>query len=135
MVYSVSLFDQFQQAIPYATLAQAIRGLTQLLLASTDEELARWREYLHEAWEGQGQGLVNVVPQLELVVGKQPAVQELPPSEAQQRVNRVFRKFLGSSPPPSTPSSSSWMTCSGPIWAASNSSITCSPTRRHRRGC
>ncbi|MBN1205490.1 MAG: AAA family ATPase [Myxococcaceae bacterium] len=88
-------FDQFQQATPYSTLAQAFRGLTQQLLASTDEELARWRASLLEAWEGQGQVLVNVVPPLELVVGKQPAVQEVPPSEAQQRINRVFRKSLG----------------------------------------
>ncbi|ATB33475.1 trifunctional serine/threonine-protein kinase/ATP-binding protein/sensor histidine kinase [Melittangium boletus] len=88
-------FDQFQRDIPYATLAQAIRGLTQQLLAGTDEELARWSQHLREAWEGQGQVLVNVVPQLELVVGAQPPVPELPPSEAHHRFNRVFRKFLG----------------------------------------
>ena len=32
-----------------------------------------WREHLREAWEGQGQVLVDLVPQLELVAGKQPA--------------------------------------------------------------
>ncbi|WP_224371179.1 trifunctional serine/threonine-protein kinase/ATP-binding protein/sensor histidine kinase [Hyalangium versicolor] len=88
-------FDQFQQAIPYATLSQAIRGLTQQLLAGTDEELARWREHLLKAWEGLGQLLVDAVPQLELVVGKQPPVPELPPAEAVHRFNRVFRQFLG----------------------------------------
>ncbi|WP_375765500.1 AAA family ATPase [Archangium gephyra] len=88
-------FDQFQQDIPYATLAQAIRGLTQQLLSGTDAELAKWRERLQEAWEGEGQLLVDVVPQLELIAGRQPAVLELPASEAQQRFNRVFRKFLG----------------------------------------
>jgi predicted ATPase/signal transduction histidine kinase len=88
-------FDQFQQDIPYATLAQAIRGLTQQLLSGTDEELARWREHLSEAWENQGQVLVDVVPQLRLVAGPQPTVPELPPAEAQHRFNRVFRKFLG----------------------------------------
>jgi predicted ATPase/signal transduction histidine kinase/tRNA A-37 threonylcarbamoyl transferase component Bud32 len=88
-------FDQFQQASPYATLARAIRGLTQQLLAGSDESLARWRELLQEAWEGQGQVLVDVVPQLELVAGKQPPLPELPPGEAQHRFNRVFRKFLG----------------------------------------
>ncbi|QRN94701.1 AAA family ATPase [Archangium violaceum] len=88
-------FDQFQQAIPYATLAQAIRGLTQQLLAGSDEELARWREHLVGAWEGHGQVLLDVVPQLELITGKQPPCPELPPSEAQHRFNRVFRKFLG----------------------------------------
>ena len=88
-------FDQFQQDIPYATLAQAIRGLTQQLLSGTDAELARWRERLQEAWEGEGQLLVDVVPQLELIAGRQPAVLELTASEAQHRFNRVFRKFLG----------------------------------------
>ncbi|MDY7230603.1 trifunctional serine/threonine-protein kinase/ATP-binding protein/sensor histidine kinase [Hyalangium rubrum] len=88
-------FDQFQRAIPYSTLAQAIRGLAQQLLSGTDEELARWREHLREAWEGHGQLLVDVVPQLELVAGKQPPVPELPPAEAQHRFHRVFRKFLG----------------------------------------
>ncbi|WP_257450560.1 trifunctional serine/threonine-protein kinase/ATP-binding protein/sensor histidine kinase [Archangium lipolyticum] len=88
-------FEQFQRDIPYATLAQAIRDLTQQLLASTDEELARWSAHLNEAWEGQGQVLVDVVPQLGLVAGKQPPVQELPPTEAQHRFHRVFRKLLG----------------------------------------
>jgi predicted ATPase/signal transduction histidine kinase len=88
-------FEQFQQAVPYSTVAQAIRGLTQQLLSGTDGELAHWREQLQAAWEGHGQVLVDVVPQLELIVGKQPPVQELSPSEAQYRFNRVFRCFLG----------------------------------------
>jgi predicted ATPase/signal transduction histidine kinase len=88
-------FAQFQQDIPYSPVAQAIRGLAQQLLSGTDEELARWRVYLHEAWEGQGQVLVEVVPQLELIAGKQPPVPELPASEARHRFNRVFRRFLG----------------------------------------
>ncbi|WNG34565.1 AAA family ATPase [Archangium violaceum] len=88
-------FDPFQQAIPYTTLAQAIRGLTQQLLTGSDEELARWREHLLEAWEGHGQVLLDVVPQLELITGKQPPCPELPPSEASHRFNQVFRKFLG----------------------------------------
>ncbi|KFE70692.1 trifunctional serine/threonine-protein kinase/ATP-binding protein/sensor histidine kinase [Hyalangium minutum] len=88
-------FDQLQQDIPYSTLAQAIRGLTQQLLSGTDTELARWRERLLEAWEGQGRVVVEVVPQLELVAGPQPPVPELSPSEATHRFNRVFRRFLG----------------------------------------
>ncbi|AKJ00588.1 Signal transduction histidine kinase CheA [Archangium gephyra] len=88
-------FDQFQQDIPYSTLAQALRALTQQLLSGTDEELARWREQLLTTLEGHGQVLVDVVPQWELILGKQPHVQELPPVEAQHRFNRVFRRLLG----------------------------------------
>ncbi|OJH34374.1 trifunctional serine/threonine-protein kinase/ATP-binding protein/sensor histidine kinase [Cystobacter ferrugineus] len=86
-------FDQFQRDIPYATLAQTLRGLVRQLLAGSEEELARWREQVNQAWDGQGQVLVDLVPQLEVLVGRQPALQELPASEAQQRFFRVVRQF------------------------------------------
>ncbi|MDY7233151.1 trifunctional serine/threonine-protein kinase/ATP-binding protein/sensor histidine kinase [Hyalangium rubrum] len=88
-------FDQLQRDVPYATLAQAIRGLVQQLLAGTDEEIARWRERLREALQGNGQLIVDLVPQLALVMGPQPAVPELPPAEAQHRFTQVFLQFLG----------------------------------------
>ncbi|AKJ06172.1 Signal transduction histidine kinase CheA [Archangium gephyra] len=88
-------FDQLQRDVPYATLAQAIRGLVQHLLVGTDEEVARWREHLREALQGNGQVIVDLVPQLALVMGPQPAVPELPPSEAQHRFKQVFLQFLG----------------------------------------
>ncbi|MBN1209063.1 MAG: AAA family ATPase [Myxococcaceae bacterium] len=88
-------FDQFQRDIPYATLAQAIQGLVQQLLAGSDETLARWRARLLEAFEGNGQVLVDLIPQLELLAGKQPAVPELPPAETQSRFFRALQRFLG----------------------------------------
>jgi predicted ATPase len=39
--------------------------------------------------------MVNLVPELELVVGKQPPVADLPPPDAQNRFQMVFRRFLG----------------------------------------
>ncbi|HEX8539782.1 MAG TPA: AAA family ATPase, partial [Cystobacter sp.] len=88
-------FEQFQRDIPYATLAQALHGLVQQLMAGSDEELAHWRERLQAAWADNGQVLVELVPQLERIVGRQPPVQELTLSEAQNRFRRVFRQFLG----------------------------------------
>jgi predicted ATPase/signal transduction histidine kinase len=88
-------FDQLQRDVPYATLAQAIRGLVQQLLVGTDEEVARWRERLREALQGNGQLIVDLVPQLALLLGPQPAVPELPPAEARHRFNQVFLQFLG----------------------------------------
>jgi len=87
-------FDPLRRDIPYATLAQALQGLVQQVLAGSDEELATWRERLHEAWADQGQLLVSLVPQLELVAGKQPPLPELSLTEARHRLNRVFRQFL-----------------------------------------
>ncbi|WP_434043336.1 MULTISPECIES: trifunctional serine/threonine-protein kinase/ATP-binding protein/sensor histidine kinase [Sorangium] len=88
-------FDQFQRDVPYATMAQAIRELVQHLLAETDEKLGSFRQRLREAWGDNGQVMVDLVPQLALVVGEQPKVQELPAAEAQNRFNLVFQRFLG----------------------------------------
>ncbi|WP_225412586.1 trifunctional serine/threonine-protein kinase/ATP-binding protein/sensor histidine kinase [Stigmatella hybrida] len=87
-------FDQFQRDLPYATLAQTLRGLVQQLLAGSDEEIAGWRERVNQAWEGHGQLLVDLVPQLEVLAGPQPALQRVPPSEAQRRFYRVVRQFF-----------------------------------------
>ncbi len=87
-------FDQFQRDVPYATLTQALRGLVQQLLAGSDEEVARWRERVNQAWEGDGQVLVDLVPLLNLLVGKQPAPPQLSPNEALHRFHRVVRRFL-----------------------------------------
>ncbi len=87
-------FNALQRDVPYATLAQSMRGLVQQVLAGSDEEVALWRQRLLEAFEGNGQVLLGLVPQLELVVGKQPPAPELPPNETQNRFNRLFVRFL-----------------------------------------
>ncbi|WNG38533.1 AAA family ATPase [Archangium violaceum] len=87
-------FDPFQRDVPYQTLVQALRGLIQHLLAGSDEEVAAWRQRLQEALDGQGQVLLSMVPQLELVLGKQPAVAELPPGGARDRVHRLIQRLL-----------------------------------------
>jgi predicted ATPase len=50
---------------------------------------------LREALGPNAQLIVNLVPALELVIGKQPPVSDLPPQEAQNRFQMVFRRFLG----------------------------------------
>ena len=87
-------FNQLQRDVPYATLAQAMRGLVQQLLAGSDAEVEAWRQRLGAAFEGNGQVLVDLVPQLEKVVGPQPPAPQLPPAEARNRFNRLFQRFL-----------------------------------------
>ncbi|ADO75394.1 trifunctional serine/threonine-protein kinase/ATP-binding protein/sensor histidine kinase [Stigmatella aurantiaca] len=87
-------FDQFQRDIPYATLAQAIRELVRQLLSGSEEELARWREQLRQALGDEGQVLVDLVPQLEVLSGPQPVLQELSAHESRHRFHRVVRQFL-----------------------------------------
>jgi PAS domain S-box-containing protein len=87
--------DQYKRDVPYATLAQAFRSLVRPLLGQNEAELGRWRDTLSAALGPNGQLIVNLVPELELVIGKQPPVPELPPQDAQHRFQMVFRRFLG----------------------------------------
>jgi len=88
-------FDQYKRDIPYATLGQAFQSLVRSLLTQSEAELGRWRDSLSEALGPNGQLIVNLVPELELVIGKQPPVADLPPQDAQNRFQMVFRCFLG----------------------------------------
>src|SRR5882724_7729013 len=94
-IFASGKFDQYKRDIPYATLVQAFRSLVRPLLGQGEAELGRWRDALHEALGQNGQLIVNHVPELELVIGKQPPVPDLPPQDAQNRFQMVIRRFLG----------------------------------------
>jgi diguanylate cyclase (GGDEF)-like protein/PAS domain S-box-containing protein len=88
-------FDQYIHDTPYATIAQAFRSLVRLLLAESDVRIADWRQRIQQAVGINGRLILDVLPQLELVIGPQPPVGDLPPMEAQNRFRRVFQQFLG----------------------------------------
>ncbi|MGA7804931.1 ATP-binding protein, partial [Bradyrhizobium sp.] len=94
-LFACGKFDQYKRDIPYATLAQAFRGLIQTLLSKSDLELAGWRDAFREALGDNGQLIVDLVPELGLVISDQAPVSELNPKDAQHRFQRVFRRFLG----------------------------------------
>jgi predicted ATPase len=87
-------FDQYKRNIPYVTVAQAFQSLIRQILGRNDDEVARWREALQGAVGSQGQLLTNLIPELALVVGEQRPVPDLPPTEARNRFQSLFRRFL-----------------------------------------
>jgi predicted ATPase len=94
-LFASGKFDEYKRDIPYATLAQAFQSLVRPLLGQSEAELGRWRGALREALGQNGQLMVNLVPTLELVIGRQPLVPDLPLQDAQNRFQMVFRRFLG----------------------------------------
>ena len=94
-LFASGKFDQYKRDIPYATLAQAFQRLVRQILAKKEEELGRWRDAIREAVGSNGQLMVDLVPELKLVIGEQPPVLELPPRDAQSRFQLVFRQFIG----------------------------------------
>jgi PAS domain S-box-containing protein len=88
-------FDQHRRDIPYATLTQAFQELARQILSKSEEEIIHWRNAILEALGPNGQLMINLVPELELVIGKQPPVPELTPQEAENRFEAALRGFLG----------------------------------------
>ena len=93
-LFASGKFDQHKRDIPYATLAQALQSLVHPLLGESEAELGQWRNSMRKALGPNGQLMVDLIPELELLIGNQPSVPELPPQDAQNRFQMVFRRFL-----------------------------------------
>jgi PAS domain S-box-containing protein len=93
-LFASGKFDHYKRDIPYATLAQAFLSLLRPLLTKNEAELSKWRDALREAVGPNGQLIVDLVPELKLIIGEQPPVPELPPQDAQGRFQLVFRRFI-----------------------------------------
>ncbi|WP_293155216.1 AAA family ATPase [Okeania sp. SIO2C9] len=87
-------FDQFQRNIPYSAIVSAFGGLIRQLLGETEAQLQVWREKLLKALGNNGQVIIDVIPEVELIIGKQPPVPVLGGNEAQNRFNLVFGNFI-----------------------------------------
>jgi predicted ATPase/tRNA A-37 threonylcarbamoyl transferase component Bud32 len=88
-------FDQFKRNIPYASLIQAFQSLIGQLLTEDAASLQAWRDKLLAALGSNGQVIIDVIPEVELIIGKQPEVPQLGAAESQNRFNRVFPQFIG----------------------------------------
>ncbi len=94
-LFAAGKFDQYKRDIPYATLAQAFQSLVRGLLAKSDAELSGWRDALVEALGPNGPLMIDLVPELKLIIGDQPPVPELAPQDARRRFQLVFRRLIG----------------------------------------
>jgi predicted ATPase len=94
-LFASGKFDQHKRDVPYATLAQAFQSLISPLLGKSDTELSGWRHDLMEALGPNGQLIVDLIPELKLIIGEQGPVPDLPPQHAQSRFQRVFKRFIG----------------------------------------
>jgi len=93
-LFASGKFDQYKRDIPYSTLAQAFQSLIRALLAKSEAELSIWREAIREALGPNGMLIVDLVPELKLILGEQPPVPDLEPQDAQRRFQMVFRRFI-----------------------------------------
>lgn len=88
--------DPLAREIPYAPIVAALRELTQQLLATAEAEFSRWRVRLGERVGEGARVLIELIPELDAVLGPCPPLRELAPGEARGRFYRALRDFLQS---------------------------------------
>lgn len=87
-------FDQFKRDVPYAPLIQAFGEMVRQVLAENQDQIATWKEALTQALGPNGQVMVEVIPEIELITGPQAPVPLLSPSDQENRFLLVFERFV-----------------------------------------
>ncbi|MUG93889.1 AAA family ATPase [Scytonema sp. UIC 10036] len=86
-------YDQLQRNIPFSAFVQAFQDLMGQLLTENDLQIERWKNKILDALGENGQVIIEVIPELESIIGKQPPAVELSGIAAQNRFNLLFQKF------------------------------------------
>ena len=86
-------YDQFQRNIPLGGFVQAFRDLMGQLLSESDATILEWKSKILDAVGENGQVIIEVIPELERIIGKQKPAPELSGNAAQNRFNLLFQKL------------------------------------------
>ena len=87
-------FDQFKRHTPFEMLHSALRVLVRTLLSKNEQAVLIWGQKILTALAGNAQLIIDIIPEVEILIGPQTAAQELPPAEAKIRLNRLVNQFI-----------------------------------------
>ncbi|WNR46300.1 AAA family ATPase [Paenibacillus roseipurpureus] len=87
-------FEPNKQHVSYQALSNALRGLVRQLLTGKNREIDDYRKRLLEVVGTSGSVLIDLIPELVLLIGEQPSAKQLPQQEAQKRLNYLLQQFL-----------------------------------------
>lgn len=91
-----SKYDQYNNSLPYYGISIAFRSLVKQLLTKSNKNLEDLKNKLLKSLQGNGKILIDIIPELENIIGKQKEVEPLPSSESENRFTQVFINFLKS---------------------------------------
>ena len=87
-------FDHFKRNLPYSALIEALNELIEQILTESSQQLAIWREKLLAALGVDGKIMIDVIPELKLIIGEQPDVPSLGAAEAENKFKQILQKFI-----------------------------------------
>ena len=120
LIFGSGKFDQYQYEIPYASLVQALRGVVREHLTRPELELQDWRGRLSEALGSNAQLMIDLIPELEFVIGAQPRAPQTDLASAEARFHAVFQALIGALASAEHPLALFMTICSGSITRRSN---------------
>ena len=87
-------FGQFQKDIPYFAFTQAFNLFCDYLLMLPEDKLDNWRQKIQNIVGSNGQLMIDIIPHLKKIIGKQPKIGTVNDLEAQNRFNLLFQDFI-----------------------------------------
>ncbi len=93
-IFAAGKFDQHKRDVPYASLAQAFSTLVKQVLSDSPQRVEALKAQLRQALSANGQVIIDVIPEVEYLLGPQTAPPRLFGADAQRRFNHTFLQFL-----------------------------------------
>jgi len=87
-------FDQFHRNVPYSAITQAFHQFCEYVLTEPADQLAAWQQRIEDAVGNNGQVLIDIIPDLERIIGTQPPVPQVGPQDVRNRFNLYFQAFI-----------------------------------------
>jgi len=87
-------FNQFTREYPYSAFAMAFNQLIQRFLGESEEQLQTWSTLIQNAVAPNGDLLVDVIPELEKLIGPQPKSPDLGVIEGKKRFLKTLLNFI-----------------------------------------
>lgn len=87
-------YDQFRKDVPYSAIIQSFQGLMRQIISESEERIQTWKGKILSVLGPNGKVIIDIIPELELIIGRQPEVSSLGPEASLNRFMLVFKNFV-----------------------------------------
>lgn len=87
-------FEKYRQSSPYEILYNALRALSKQIIAQDENSLKQYSQELNKVLGTQAQILIDVIPELQLILHEQESIEEISPTDKKARFDNLLLRFL-----------------------------------------
>ena len=87
-------YDQYNRSTPYSGLVRAFSILIRQIMTESDTSIENWKTRIQDSLGINGGIITELLPELELLIGRQPPLREIEPVEARTLLHTVFTEFI-----------------------------------------